>query len=155
MDIPSMQSASGQLAPGLGSPAPQAGPQSGKGAAGQLPAALQPPATTAGSQATSTGATGSAGAPAAASTVSAQQQQALQHALAKLNKQLEQRSAGVTLSAGLDTSGQHPGQVLVELADKQTKQTFYKYYLPPQNVIQAAEQSGSGSAAGVLLSTKA
>ena len=154
MDIPNIRTAGSTATPGLNPSTTQAGGSSPQGTAVQA-AALTPQ----GGQ--GTGATGSSGAPASASSAPAPsaapagQEKALQQAVAKLNKQLEQQSAGITLSAGLDTSGQHPGQVLVELSDKQTKQTFYKYYLPPQNVIQAADQSGGSSSAGVLLNTKA
>lgn len=127
-------------------------PSGGQG--GQVPtaapqAAPQPPAVP--STPPSTASTAAQPAP---QQVSASQADQVQKAVAKLNKQLEEQAAGVTLSAGLDTSGEHPGQVLVELSDKQTKQTFYKYYLPPQNVIQAADQGGAAQP-GTLLSTKA
>ena len=156
MDIPNIRTTGSTATPGLNPSTTQAGGSSPQGTAVQA-AALSPQ----GGQGTNTGATGSSGAPASASSAPAPsaapagQEKALQQAVAKLNKQLEQQSAGITLSAGLDTSGAHPGQVLVELSDKQTKQTFYKYYLPPQNVIQAADQAGGSSTAGVLLNTKA
>lgn len=80
---------------------------------------------------------------------------ALQKAVQKINQQLEQ-SSGVTLSAGLDTSGQHPGQVLVELSDKTTRQTFFKYYVPASQVVKASENLGSATGAqGALISAKA
>ncbi len=80
---------------------------------------------------------------------------ALQKAVQKINQQLEQ-SSGVTLSAGLDTSGQHPGQVLVELSDKVTRQTFFKYYVPASQVVKASENLGSSTGAqGALISAKA
>jgi hypothetical protein len=80
---------------------------------------------------------------------------ALQKAVQKINQQLEQ-SSGVTLSAGLDTSGQHPGQVLVELSDKATRQTFFKYYVPASQVVKASENLGSPTGAqGALISAKA
>ncbi len=80
---------------------------------------------------------------------------ALQKAVQKINQQLEQ-SSGVTLSAGLDTSGQHPGQVLVVLADKATRQTFFKYYVPASQVVKASENLGSSTGAqGALISAKA
>ena len=156
MDIPNIRTAGSTATPGLNPSTTQAGGSSPQGTTVQV-AALTPQ----GGQGTNTGATGSSGAPASASSAPAPsaapagQEKALQQAVAKLNKQLEQQSAGITLSAGLDTSGAHPGQVLVELSDKQTKQTFYKYYLPPQNVIQAADQAGGSASAGVLLNTKA
>ena len=150
MDIPNIRTPGSTATPGLSPATTQAAGPSPQGTVAQ--AAALPPQ---GGQGANTGATGSSGAPAGASAVPASQEKALQQAVAKLNQQLEQQSAGITLSAGLDTSGAHPGQVLVELSDKQTKQTFYKYYLPPQNVIQAADQAGGSSSAGVLLNTKA
>jgi hypothetical protein len=156
MDIPNIRTPGSTATPGLSPATTPAAGSSPQGAAFQ--AAVSPPQ---GGRGTNTGATGSSGAPAGASSAAAAsgtpsaQEKALQQAVAKLNQQLEQQSAGITLSAGLDTSGAHPGQVLVELSDKQTKQTFYKYYLPPQNVIQAADQSGTSASAGVLLNTKA
>jgi hypothetical protein len=81
--------------------------------------------------------------------------ESLHKAVQKINKQLEQ-SGGVTLSAGLDTSGEHPGQVLVELSDKATRQTFFKYYVPAQQVVQASQSAGdTGAAAGALINAKA
>ena len=151
MDIPSIRT----------TPDPAALNGSGFGAGG--PATLNPSsqggaAAPVGASGASAGQTATAGsAPSSQGPDQARAQaEALQKAVAKINQQLEQ-SSGVTLSAGLDTSGEHPGQVLVELSDKQTKQTFYKYYLPPQNVIQAADTSGLGGATlpGVLVSTKA
>ena len=130
------------------------------------PSALSPGANGAASSAApasgaSTGASGS-GSPVqspqnpsptpSSATVSAS---TLHQAVKKINQQLEQ-SSGVTLSAGLDTTGSHPGQVLVELSDKATRQTFFKYYVPAQQVVQASENLGSGSAAaGALISAKA
>ena len=79
----------------------------------------------------------------------------LQKAIQKINQQLEQAS-GVTLSAGLDTSGAHPGQVLVELSDKATRQTFFKYYIPATQVVQASQNPGGpGGLQGTLISAKA
>lgn len=80
----------------------------------------------------------------------------LSQAVKKLNEQLAQNGA-VKLTAGLDTGGNHPGQVLVELSDKLTQHVYFKYYLPATQVIQASEQSGLGNntQAGVLLSAKA
>lgn len=79
----------------------------------------------------------------------------LQKAVQKINQQLEQ-SSGVTLSAGLDTSGAHPGQVLVELSDKTTKQTFFKYYVPATQIVQASDSpGGTGGLQGTLISAKA
>lgn len=87
----------------------------------------------------------------AAAQVSAE---SLHKAVQKINQQLEQ-SSGVTLSAGLDTSGEHPGQVLVELSDKSTRQTFFKYYVPAQQVVQASQNLGGSGSAGALINAKA
>ena len=161
MDIPSIRTVDVSL-PSGGAPSTQTGTQGAAQAGLPVPAAASGGAASAGSAGSFAPASGtgagspipsqsSAQAPSPAQTQA--QAQALQKAVAKLNKQLTEQSAGVTLSAGLDTSGQHPGQVLIELSDKQTKQTFYKHYLPPQTVIQAADQSAGAS--GLLLSTKA
>lgn len=87
----------------------------------------------------------------AASAVSAE---ALQKAVQKINQQLEQNN-GVTLSAGLDTTGQHPGQVLVELSDKVTRQTFFKYYVPADQVVKAAHNPGASASTGTLINATA
>lgn len=82
---------------------------------------------------------------------------ALHKAVQKINQQLA-LSSGITLSAGLDTSGNHPGQVLVELSDKVTKQTFFKYYVPASQVVNAAQNLGGGGSAvpqGTLIHAKA
>ena len=144
------------------------------------PGALAPPPAAAGGQAQGTSAPspsgegasqpGSAqGAAQAQSQQSQQSQQAqsaqagavsaaaLHKAVQKINQQLA-LSSGITLSAGLDTSGSHPGQVLVELSDKVTKQTFFKYYVPASQVVNAAQNLGGGGAAvpqGTLISAKA
>ena len=82
----------------------------------------------------------------------------LQKAVQKINQQLAQ-SSGVTLSAGLDTTGAHPGQVLVELSDKATRQTFFKYYIPASQVVKAAQNLGGSASStvpqGTLISAKA
>ena len=131
------------------------------------PSALTPSATASAnptpsqgaSAASATAASGTSGnlqAPSAQSATPAQPTpSSLQKAVQKINQQLEQ-SSGVTLSAGLDTSGQHPGQVLVELSDKATKQTFFKYYVPASQVVKASENLGSPTGAqGALISAKA
>ena len=131
------------------------------------PSALTPSATASAnptpsqgaSAAAATAASGTSGNLQAASAQSATPAQptpsSLQKAVQKINQQLEQ-SSGVTLSAGLDTSGQHPGQVLVELSDKATKQTFFKYYVPASQVVKASENLGSSTGAqGALISAKA
>ena len=131
------------------------------------PSALTPSATASAnptpsqgaSAAAATAASGTSGNLQAASAQSATPAQptpsSLQKAVQKINQQLEQ-SSGVTLSAGLDTSGQHPGQVLVVLADKATRQTFFKYYVPASQVVKASENLGSPTGAqGALISAKA
>ncbi|MBU2810450.1 hypothetical protein HF669_03460 [Acidithiobacillus thiooxidans] len=54
------------------------------------------------------------------------QPEKVQQAIQKLQNNLP-ASASVTLEAGLDPDGTHPGQVLVKLSDKVTKQTFFEY----------------------------
>jgi len=80
----------------------------------------------------------------------------LSQAVDKLNRQLAQNGA-VKLTAGLDTGGSHPGQVLVELSDKLTQQVYFKYYVPATQVIQASEHAdlGNNAKTGALLSAKA
>ena len=80
----------------------------------------------------------------------------LSQAVDKLNKQLAQNGA-VKLTAGLDTGGSHPGQVLVELSDKLTQQVYFKYYVPATQVMQASEHAdlGNNAKTGALLSAKA
>jgi len=58
-----------------------------------------------------------------------------------LQKQVSQQAPSVALTAGLDPSGGHPGQLLVELKDKQTQQVFVRYYVPSEQVVKAAAQS--------------
>ena len=134
---------------------------SAAGASGYAPSAASQSAG-AGAAASASGASGASGSGAsqpqggASAQASAQvSAESLHKAVQKINKQLEQ-SGGVTLSAGLDTSGEHPGQVLVELSDKATKQTFFKYYVPVTQVVQASENLGSATGAqGALISAKA
>ena len=121
--------------PGTGSTAPAS--QSAGGASGASGAAASQAQGGASSQ--------------AASQVSAE---SLHKAVQKINQQLE-LSSGVTLSAGLDTSGAHPGQVLVELSDKATRQTFFKYYVPARQVVQASQGLGGAGASGALIDAKA
>ena len=141
------------------------------------PGALAPPPAAAGAQAQGTSAPSPSGegAPQAGSAPGSAQPQpqqpqpsqaaqagalspaALHKAVQKINQQLA-LSSGITLSAGLDTSGSHPGQVLVELSDKVTKQTFFKYYVPASQVVNAAQNLGGGGSAvpqGTLISAKA
>ena len=121
------------------------------------------PAQASGSAPYAAQATGSSGSTSAATTqqgapatqAASLTPSALQKAVQKINQQLEQ-SSGVTLSAGLDTSGGHPGQVLVELSDKATRQTFFKYYVPAAQVVQASQSLGGASGtSGALISAKA
>jgi hypothetical protein len=58
-----------------------------------------------------------------------------------LQKQVSQQAPSVALTAGLDPDGGHPGQLLVELKDKQTQQVFVRYYVPSEQVVKAAAQS--------------
>ena len=58
-----------------------------------------------------------------------------------LQKQVSQQAPSVALSAGLDPSGDHPGQLLVELKDKTTQQVFVRYFVPSEQVVKAATQS--------------
>lgn len=77
----------------------------------------------------------------------------LQQAIKKLPEQVPAASS-VTLEAGLDPNGGHPGQVLIKLSDKVTKQTFYQYYVPAEQVVKSAE-SGTALNPGSLMHTKA
>ncbi|WP_449370423.1 hypothetical protein [Thiomonas sp.] len=65
----------------------------------------------------------------------------LAQAADKLQKQVSQQEPSVALTAGLDPDGGHPGQVLVELKDKQTQQVFVRYYVPADQVAKAAARS--------------
>ena len=58
-----------------------------------------------------------------------------------LQKQVSQQAPSVALTAGLDPNGGHPGQLLVELKDKQTQQVFVRYYVPSEQVVKVAAQS--------------
>ncbi|WP_226852379.1 hypothetical protein [Acidithiobacillus thiooxidans] len=77
----------------------------------------------------------------------------VQQAIQKLQNNLP-ASASVTLQAGLDPDGTHPGQVLVKLSDKVTKQTFFEYYVPAEQVVKSAE-TGDALQPGSLMNTKA
>ncbi|GEM_PF-1869401 len=65
----------------------------------------------------------------------------LAQAAEALQKQVDQQAPSVALTAGLDPNGDHPGQVLVELKDKQTQQVFVRYYVPADRVVKAAAQT--------------
>lgn len=82
------------------------------------------------------------------------QPQDLAQALKHLQEQVAQNSSSITLRAGLNPNGDHPGQVLVELMDKATQQVFYQYYIPADQALQAAKNAG-GLTPGSLLSGKA
>ncbi|MBN2680545.1 MAG: hypothetical protein JXR24_09970 [Acidithiobacillaceae bacterium] len=60
----------------------------------------------------------------------------------------------MTLEAGLDPNGDHPGQVLIKLSDKVTKQTFFQYYVPAEQVVKSGE-SGDALNPGSLMRSKA
>ncbi len=153
MDISNLRTA---VDPGV-STVPAAAPPGGVGSsaggtASFAPAGTAPSTATPSSTPSASGSQAQGGASSqAAVQVSAQ---SLHKAVQKINQQLEQ-SSGVTLSAGLDTSGEHPGQVLVELSDKATRQTFFKYYVPAQQVVQASQSLGTTGTAGALINAKA
>ena len=72
-------------------------------------------------------------------------------------KKLQQnipKSSSITLEAGLDPNGDHPGQVLIMLSDKATKQIFFKYYVPVQQILKSAATGGT-IPPGSLMSEKA
>lgn len=72
-------------------------------------------------------------------------------------KKLQQKipeSSSITLEAGLDPNGNHPGQVLIMLSDKATKQIFFKYYVPVQQLFKSAAM-GNAIPPGGLMSEKA
>jgi len=80
----------------------------------------------------------------------------LQKAISTLQDQVAQNSS-IDLQAGLDPNGGHPGQVLVKLSDKVTKQVFFQYYAPPDQVVKSAQGSAGGAALppGSVVSSKA
>lgn len=80
----------------------------------------------------------------------------LQKAIGTLQDQVAQKSS-IDLQAGLDPNGDHPGQVLVKLSDKVTKQVFFQYYAPPDQVVKSAQGSAGGAALppGSVVSSKA
>ncbi|NNM66095.1 MAG: hypothetical protein HKL99_16065 [Burkholderiales bacterium] len=66
------------------------------------------------------------------------------------------QESSVALTAGLDPSGTHPGQVLVQLKDNVTQQVFVHYYVPAERVAKAAAQGPTqGVPPGTLLKGKA
>ena len=80
----------------------------------------------------------------------------LDQAMQTLQKAAEQQGASIAFSAGLDTEGGHPGQVLIELKDTVTKQVFYQRLVPAEQVVQAAQsaQEQGVVAPGALISGK-
>jgi len=80
----------------------------------------------------------------------------LQKAISTLQDQAAQNSS-IDLQAGLDPNGGHPGQVLVKLSDKVTKQVFFQYYAPPDQLVKSAQGSAGGAALppGSVVSSKA
>ena len=86
--------------------------------------------------------------------VSSVQSQDMAQALQHLQDRVAQNSSSITLRAGLNPNGDHPGQVLVELLDKATQQVFYQYYIPADQALQAAKNADRLTP-GTLLSGKA
>lgn len=80
----------------------------------------------------------------------------LRKAISALQGNLAQNSS-IDLQAGLDPNGGHPGQVLVKLSDKVTKQVFFQYYAPPEQIVKSAQGSAGGAALppGSVVSSKA
>ena len=153
MDISNLRTTVDPGVPTVPAAAPPGGVgSSAGGTASFAPAGTSPSAAAPSGSPASSGSQAQGGASSqAAAQVSAE---SLHKAVQKINQQLEQ-SSGVTLSAGLDTSGAHPGQVLVELSDKSTRQTFFKYYVPAQQVVQASQGLGGAGASGALIDAKA
>ncbi|MCK9187597.1 hypothetical protein [Acidithiobacillus sp.] len=77
----------------------------------------------------------------------------LNAAVKKLQQNIP-KSSSITLEAGLDPNGNHPGQVLIMLSDKATKQIFFKYYVPVQQILKSAATGGT-IPPGSLMSEKA
>ena len=77
----------------------------------------------------------------------------LNAAMKKLQQKIPE-SSSITLEAGLDPNGNHPGQVLIMLSDKATKQIFFKYYVPVQQILKSAATGGT-IPPGSLMSEKA
>lgn len=79
----------------------------------------------------------------------------LRKAISALQENLAQKSS-IDLQAGLDPNGGHPGQVLVKLSDKVTKQVFFQYYAPPEQVVKSAQgTAGAVLPPGSVVSSKA
>ena len=80
----------------------------------------------------------------------------LAQAVDKLQTRIGQQESSVALTAGLDTGGNHPGQLLVELKDNRTQQVFVRYYVPAEQVARAAgSDAANGVPPGTLLEGKA
>ncbi|MCE5394421.1 MAG: hypothetical protein JJ693_07525 [Acidithiobacillus sp.] len=76
----------------------------------------------------------------------------VQQFIDRLKAKVESTQSTFILEAGLDPNGQHPNQVLLELRDKITKQVFFSYYVPADQVAKAAE---SENPVGLILQNKA
>ncbi len=76
----------------------------------------------------------------------------VQQSIDTLKAKVESTQSTFTLEVGLDPNGQHPNQVLLQLRDKATKQVFYSYYVPADQVAKAAE---SENPVGLILQNKA
>lgn len=74
-------------------------------------------------------------------------------AVKKLQQNLP-KSSSINLEASLDPNGDHPGQVLIMLSDKATKQIFFKYYVPAQQILKSAA-TGDTLLPGSLMNEKA
>ncbi|XTI73422.1 hypothetical protein ACQAYK_04715 [Acidithiobacillus sp. AC3] len=83
------------------------------------------------------------------SPVSAEQ---LQQSIQKLQDKVAKSQSSFSLEAGLDPNGNHPNQVLIKLSDTVTKQVFFSYYVPADQVTKAAD---SENPMGLLLQSKA
>lgn len=90
---------------------------------------------------------------ASAATIQKVSMEQLNAAIKKLQQKIP-ASSSITLEAGLDPNGNHPGQVLIMLSDKATKQIFFKYYVPVQQILKSAATAGTISP-GSLMSEKA
>ncbi|UTV81911.1 hypothetical protein MQE22_04610 [Acidithiobacillus sp. YTS05] len=76
----------------------------------------------------------------------------LQESIQKLQDKVAKSQPSFSLEAGLDPNGNHPNQVLIKLSDTVTKQVFFSYYVPADQVTKAAD---SENPMGLLLQSKA
>jgi len=76
----------------------------------------------------------------------------LQQSIQKLQDKVAKSQPSFSLEAGLDPNGNHPNQVLIKLSDTVTKQVFFSYYVPADQVTKAAD---SENPVGLLLQSKA